>query len=115
MAKNKDDIDYATSQARHSEDEGVRVLYKHGTPLEAGKIADSDPVDVFSSARNVSKAQQGSDFPQSDQQQSQLQQHKDTSDIDTKEAEREGNSAVDFSTGAPRLPKKGAPSAGYEY
>ncbi|XP_054816251.1 SEED MATURATION PROTEIN 1 [Prosopis cineraria] len=114
MAKSKDDIKYATSQARHSEDEAVRVAYKHGTPLEAGKIADSEAIDVFSSARNVSKAQkQGSEFSNSDQQ-SQLQQRKDAAD-NTKGGETEASSTVDFSTGAPRFPKKGASSAGYEY
>jgi hypothetical protein len=55
MAKSKDDIKYATSQARLNDDEAVRVLYKHGTPLEGGKIADSEPVDLFSGARNISK------------------------------------------------------------
>ena len=55
MAKSKDDIKYATSQARLNDDEAVRVLYKHGTPLEGGKIADSEPVDLFSGARNISE------------------------------------------------------------
>ncbi|KAF4353895.1 hypothetical protein CsatB_018535 [Cannabis sativa] len=49
MAKSKDDIKYATSQARLNEDEAVRVAYKHGTPLEGGKIADSQPLHLFSS------------------------------------------------------------------
>ena len=31
MAKSKDDIKYGTAQARLSEDEEVRVRYKHGT------------------------------------------------------------------------------------
>lgn len=56
MAKSKDDIKYGAAQARLSEDEALRVGYVAGTPLEAGKIADSEPVDLFSSARNVSKA-----------------------------------------------------------
>ncbi|KAF1897071.1 hypothetical protein Lal_00034773 [Lupinus albus] len=43
MAKSKDDITFGTSQARLTEDEAVRVVYKHGTPLEGGKIADSEP------------------------------------------------------------------------
>ncbi|RVW15353.1 SEED MATURATION PROTEIN 1 [Vitis vinifera] len=54
MAKSKDDIKYATAQAKLSEDEALRVRYKSGTPLEGGKIAESEPVDLFSSARNIS-------------------------------------------------------------
>ncbi|KAF5457095.1 hypothetical protein F2P56_021226 [Juglans regia] len=56
MAKSKDDIKYGTAQARLNEDEAVRVSYKHGTPLEGGKIADSEPVDFFPSSRTISKA-----------------------------------------------------------
>lgn len=55
MAKNKDDIEYATAQAKLSEDEPIRVRYKHGTPLEGGKIAESEPVDLFSSAQDIEK------------------------------------------------------------
>ncbi|OMP11355.1 hypothetical protein CCACVL1_00566 [Corchorus capsularis] len=58
MAKSKDDIKYAVGEARLSEDEGVRVAYKHGTPLEGGKIADSSPVDLFSSAHNINSQSQ---------------------------------------------------------
>ncbi|XP_010094712.2 uncharacterized protein LOC21386569 [Morus notabilis] len=54
--KSKDDIKYFTAQARLNEDEAVRVAYKHGTPLEGGKLADSEPVDLFSSAHNIQKA-----------------------------------------------------------
>ncbi|CAB4307465.1 unnamed protein product [Prunus armeniaca] len=57
MANSKDDIMYGTSQARLNEDEAVRVAYKHGTPLEGGKIADSEPVGLFSSAHIIPKAQ----------------------------------------------------------
>ncbi|OMO69887.1 hypothetical protein COLO4_28875 [Corchorus olitorius] len=66
MAKSKDDIKYAVGEARLSEDEGVRVGYKHGTPLEGGKIADSSPVDLFSSAHNInSQSQSQSETAQS--------------------------------------------------
>ncbi|EOA31939.1 hypothetical protein CARUB_v10015178mg [Capsella rubella] len=58
MAKNKDDIEYATAQAKLSEDEPIRVSYKHGTPLEGGKIAESEPVELFSSAQRI---EQGKD------------------------------------------------------
>ncbi|GLT76034.1 hypothetical protein SLA2020_477180 [Shorea laevis] len=61
MAKSKDDIKYTTAQAKLSEDEGLRVRYKHGTPLEGGKITDSEPVDLFSSAHNIAKAKASSD------------------------------------------------------
>ncbi|MQM01541.1 hypothetical protein Taro_034298 [Colocasia esculenta] len=51
MAHGKDDdITYGAAQAKVSEDESVRVAYKHGTPLEGGKIAESDPVQLFSGA-----------------------------------------------------------------
>lgn len=57
MAKSKDDITYGTAQARVSEDDTLRIRYKVGTPLEGGKIADSQPVDLFSSARNIENQQ----------------------------------------------------------
>ncbi|KAL1204835.1 SEED MATURATION PROTEIN 1 [Cardamine amara subsp. amara] len=55
MAKNKDDIKYGTAQAKLSEDEVLRVSYKHETPLEGGKIAESEPVELFSSAQRIEK------------------------------------------------------------
>ncbi|XP_021906547.1 uncharacterized protein LOC110821125 [Carica papaya] len=58
MATSKDDIKYGTAQAKVSEDESLRVRYKHGTPLEGGKIADSEPVHLFSSAENIAKSTQ---------------------------------------------------------
>ncbi|KVI10230.1 uncharacterized protein LOC112507784 [Cynara cardunculus var. scolymus] len=60
MAKSKEDIKYGTAQAKLSEDESLRVAYKAGTPLEAGKIPDSDPdpIDLFSAAQNISNQQQ---------------------------------------------------------
>ncbi|KAK7334969.1 hypothetical protein VNO80_26738 [Phaseolus coccineus] len=56
MAKSKDDIKYGTAQARVSEDEAVRVAYVNGTPLEGGKISDSQPVDMYANARNIAKS-----------------------------------------------------------
>ncbi|KAI3510133.1 hypothetical protein L1887_25663 [Cichorium endivia] len=61
MAKSKDDIKYGTAQAKLSEDETLRVAYKSGTPLEGGKIADSEPVDLFSAAHNIDNQQQQQD------------------------------------------------------
>ncbi|KAI3675690.1 hypothetical protein L1987_85282 [Smallanthus sonchifolius] len=58
MAKSKDDIKYGAAQAKLSEDELLRIAYKSGTPLEGGKIADSEPVDLFSAANNISNQQQ---------------------------------------------------------
>ncbi|KAG6607969.1 hypothetical protein SDJN03_01311, partial [Cucurbita argyrosperma subsp. sororia] len=55
MAKSKDDITYGAAQAKLSEDESLRIAYKHGTPLESGKIADAETVDLFSSAQNISQ------------------------------------------------------------
>ncbi|KAI5342714.1 hypothetical protein L3X38_010590 [Prunus dulcis] len=57
VRKQKVDINYGTSQARLNEDEAVRVAYKHGTPLEGGKIADCQAVHLFSSAHNIPKDQ----------------------------------------------------------
>lgn len=57
MAKSKEDIKYATAQAKLSEDEALRVGYKASTPLESGKIADSEPVHLFSAAENISRQQ----------------------------------------------------------
>ncbi|KAL7142991.1 hypothetical protein ABFS83_08G161200 [Erythranthe nasuta] len=57
MAKSKEDIKYGTAQAKLSEDEVLRIRYKAGTPLEGGKIADSDPVDLFAGAHNISGEQ----------------------------------------------------------
>lgn len=58
MAKNKEDINYGTAQARVSEDDALRVRYKSGTPLEGGMIAESEPIDLFSSAHNIDRAKQ---------------------------------------------------------
>lgn len=66
MAKSKDDIKYATAQAKLSEDEALRIRYKHGTPLEGGKIADSEPVDVFSSAQRVAHSSASNDRSKDD-------------------------------------------------
>ncbi|PIA52231.1 hypothetical protein AQUCO_01000242v1 [Aquilegia coerulea] len=61
MAKSKEDIKYGTAQAKLSEDETLRVAYEHGTPIEAGKIADSEPVDLLATAHNISKAKSSDD------------------------------------------------------
>ncbi|KAL7186875.1 hypothetical protein ACSBR2_028564 [Camellia fascicularis] len=54
MAKSRDDIKYGTAQAKLSENEALPVRYKSGTPLEEGKIADSETGDLFSPAHNIS-------------------------------------------------------------
>ncbi|CAA6660452.1 unnamed protein product [Spirodela intermedia] len=51
MAHRKEEVTYGAAQAKISEDESLRVAYKHGTPLEGGKIAESEPVSLFSSPR----------------------------------------------------------------
>ncbi|KAJ8510549.1 hypothetical protein OPV22_000983 [Ensete ventricosum] len=56
MAQSKDDIKYGAAQAKLSDDEMLRVGYKHGTPLESGKISDAEPVDLFVDARRISEA-----------------------------------------------------------
>lgn len=106
MAKSKDDIKYGSSQARLSEDEAVRVAYKHGTPLEGGKIAESETIDVFSSAHNVAKGQ-NTDFSENQSHQKQQQKQKGHNNVNTE---------ADFSTGSPCLPKNGPPpSMGHKY
>nr|XP_019704019.1 uncharacterized protein LOC109505524 [Elaeis guineensis] len=53
MAQSKDDIKFGVAQAKLSEDEMLRMRYKHGTPLEGGKVAESEPVDLFADARRI--------------------------------------------------------------
>ena len=53
MATSKEDIKHGTAQARLTEDDMTRTSYFNGTPLEGGKIADSEPVDLFAGARQV--------------------------------------------------------------
>ncbi|OWM84021.1 uncharacterized protein LOC116202711 [Punica granatum] len=69
MAKNKDDIKYGEAQAKLSDNEMLRVAYKHGTPLEGGKIAESEPVDIFSSAHNIPRSAHNTDDSSSSPQQ----------------------------------------------
>ncbi|CAA0818536.1 Unknown protein [Striga hermonthica] len=61
MATSKKDIKHATAQAKLSEDEALRVSYKAGTPIEGGKIADSQPVNLFSGAGRIATAQREDD------------------------------------------------------
>ncbi|KAF7109399.1 hypothetical protein CFC21_109672 [Triticum aestivum] len=58
MATSKEDIKHGTAQARLTVDDELRTGYFNGTPLEGGKIADSDPVDLFAQARHVADASQ---------------------------------------------------------
>ncbi|KAG6409972.1 hypothetical protein SASPL_128016 [Salvia splendens] len=53
MAQSKVDIKHGTAQAKVSPDESLRVAYVGGTPLESGKIADSEIVDLFPGARKI--------------------------------------------------------------
>nr|GMD19467.1 seed maturation protein [Ipomoea batatas] len=57
MISFKEDITYGAAQARLSEDDALRVRYKGGDPLEGGKIAESEPVELFSAAHNIEKQQ----------------------------------------------------------
>ncbi|PON38520.1 seed maturation protein [Parasponia andersonii] len=75
MAKSKDDIN-------PGEYETIRVAYKHGTPLEGGKSADSEPVDLFSSAHRIEKTDH---HPSDSTNQSQL--HRDTKPVVNKVVE----------------------------
>jgi len=106
MAKSKDDIKYGTAQARLSEDEAVRVAYVNGTPLEGGKISDSQPVDLFAAAHNIAKSghqeakDSNSDNNNNNNNNNQSQMHKRHTP--------EGGSA-EYSPGAPRLPQNGPP------
>ena len=109
MAKSKDDIKYGSAQARHSEDEALRLAYKHGTPLEAGKIADSKPVDLFSTAHNIQKSSdnhdQNQDQDQDDCTTTQSQLHRDP----TKAAEESG-SVPNTGPGSAKFPSKKPPT-----
>ncbi|XP_047050806.1 SEED MATURATION PROTEIN 1 [Lolium rigidum] len=69
MATSKEEIKHGTAQARLTEDDMVRTGYVNGTPLEGGKIADSDPVDLFAGARHVGDAssQQQKQLPLGDE------------------------------------------------
>ncbi|XP_057527829.1 SEED MATURATION PROTEIN 1 [Amaranthus tricolor] len=97
MAKNKDDIKYATAQARLTEDDATRVAYKGGTPLEGGKIAESETVDLFSAAHNVENAQsQGAGGPNS----AQPQLNRDENEAD------QGGAGTHPNFSSRRLPKK---------
>ena len=86
MAKSKNDIKYGTSQAKLDEDEALRVAYKHGTPLEGGKIADSETVDLFSSAQNIPNKgtrDDDDDHPQYSTNQTQQHRGEDVTDPST--------------------------------
>ncbi|KAI3965196.1 hypothetical protein MKX01_027687 [Papaver californicum] len=67
MATSKDDIKYGTAHARHSEDTTTREAYISGQPIEGGKIADSEPVDLLSAAHRIADAKQHQDSSESTQ------------------------------------------------
>ncbi|PHU13247.1 hypothetical protein BC332_20177 [Capsicum chinense] len=67
MAKSKDDVSFGTAQARLSEDDALRIRYgkiADSQPVDLfpsahrGKIADSQPVELSSSAQNIAAAKQ---------------------------------------------------------
>ncbi|KAI3951939.1 hypothetical protein MKW98_012144 [Papaver atlanticum] len=72
MATSKDDIKYGTAHARHSEDTTTREAYIACQPIEGGKIADSEPVDLLSAAHRISEEKQ------------QQESHESTQDSSTK-------------------------------
>lgn len=109
MAKSKDDTTYATSQARLNEDEAIRVSYKHGTPLEGGKIADSEPVDLLSSAHNIAKATTHHDSTD----QSQMNRH-DHPNINN-EGDQGGSTGPQSMTKSAVFPKKSPPAIDTKY
>ncbi|BAF22692.1 uncharacterized LOC4344438 [Oryza sativa Japonica Group] len=54
MATSKKEVRHGTAQAKvNGDDEMLRTGFINGTPLEAGKVADSQPVDLFDQARRV--------------------------------------------------------------
>ncbi|OEL27356.1 hypothetical protein BAE44_0011625 [Dichanthelium oligosanthes] len=53
------------------DDEMLRTGFHNGTPLEAGKIADSQPLDLFAPAHHLAN----DDAPSSKQQQQQTRPH----------------------------------------
>lgn len=96
MAKNKDDMKHGTARARLTEDDATRVAYVASTPLEGGFIAESEPIDMFSAAHNIEKAQsQGGS--------AQPQLNRDGDDDD--EADQDGV-GTNPNSSSRRLPKK---------
>ncbi|CAL5009195.1 unnamed protein product [Urochloa decumbens] len=59
MAQSERRMAHGRAQAKVAgDDEMLRTGFHNGTPLEAGKIADSQPVDLFAPAHRVAQQQQ---------------------------------------------------------
>ena len=68
MATSKKEVKHGTAQAKvNGDDEMLRTGFINGTPLEAGKVADSQPVDLFDQARRVSQQQQQQHRPEEEE------------------------------------------------
>ncbi|CAL5009411.1 unnamed protein product [Urochloa decumbens] len=59
MAQSERRMAHGRAQAKVAgDDEMLRTGFHNGTPLEAGKIADSQPVDLFAPAHRVAQQQE---------------------------------------------------------
>ncbi|OEL15375.1 hypothetical protein BAE44_0023606 [Dichanthelium oligosanthes] len=62
------------------DDEMLRTGFHNGTPLEAGKIADSQPVDLFAPAHRLANDDAPSSKQQQQQQQTRPHHHQEAAD-----------------------------------
>ncbi|KAF0899589.1 hypothetical protein E2562_020781 [Oryza meyeriana var. granulata] len=68
MATSKKEVRHGTAHAKvNGDDEMLRTGFINGTPLEAGKIADSQPVDLFAQARRISDASSQQQRPEEEE------------------------------------------------
>lgn len=59
MAQSERRMKHGTAQTKVAgDDEMLRTGFHNGTPLEAGKVADSQPVDLFAPAHRIPSQQQ---------------------------------------------------------
>ncbi|KAL6658705.1 hypothetical protein ACP70R_002745 [Stipagrostis hirtigluma subsp. patula] len=100
MAQRRKEGDMEHGAARTKvagDDEMLRTGYHHGTPLEAGKIADSQPVDLFAPATRLAGA---APAQQQQQQMRRPEQEEEDDDEGTKEHVIAESEPVDLLAGA---------------
>ncbi|KAK3122505.1 hypothetical protein QOZ80_8AG0614530 [Eleusine coracana subsp. coracana] len=85
MSMKRDEMAHGTARTKVAgDDEMLRTGFYNGSPIEAGKIADSEPVDLFAPARGIAHAQAAAEQqqqqmrrPMMEQQQQQQQQQQE--------------------------------------
>ncbi|XP_062192258.1 SEED MATURATION PROTEIN 1 [Phragmites australis] len=99
MAQSKEDIKHGTARTKVAgDDEMLRTGFHNGTPLEAGKIADSQPVDLFAPAHRVA------DAPSQQQQQQMRPQEDELAEAnDDDSAPAQGRGMAEPTAGGRRL------------